>query len=46
MAEVRREFKAQQGAGAAREPYAVKYLLSDGRAKLKGLEETIGLRGG
>ncbi|KAI8467502.1 MAG: hypothetical protein J3K34DRAFT_430229 [Monoraphidium minutum] len=42
MAEVRREFKAQ--IGKRPEPYAAKYLLSDGRTKLKLLEEMIGFR--
>jgi len=42
MAEVRREFRQQQ-ASKQKDPYAVKYLLSDGRTKLKMLEETIGL---
>lgn len=43
LAEVRREFRAQQG-GGRKEPYAVKYLLSDGRTRLKMLDEMIGMR--
>lgn len=42
MSEVRREFKGQRG--SQKDAYAVKYLLSDGRTKLKMLEEMIGLR--
>ncbi|GBF98649.1 hypothetical protein Rsub_11643 [Raphidocelis subcapitata] len=44
LAEVRREFRAGGGAAARRDAYAVKYALSEGRAKLKTLSEMIGLR--
>jgi hypothetical protein len=43
LAEVRREFRQQQG-GPPKDAYAVKYLLSDGRTKLKMLGEMIGMR--
>jgi hypothetical protein len=43
MAEIRREFRQQQSP-RQRDAYAVKYLLSDGRGKLKMLQEMIGLR--
>lgn len=39
LQEVRREFVLQRGKQA---PYDIKYALSDGRTKLKMLEETIG----
>jgi hypothetical protein len=39
LAEVRREFALQRGKAA---PYDIKYALSDGRNKLKLLEEAIG----
>jgi hypothetical protein len=45
LAEVRREFKAQQRRQAPPlPPSTIKHLISDGRAKLKGLREMIGMR--
>ncbi|KIY95694.1 hypothetical protein MNEG_12268 [Monoraphidium neglectum] len=44
MSEVRREFRSQQDPSKPRDAYAVKYLLSDGRTKLKMLQEMIGFR--
>ena len=41
LAEVRREFRLHAG---AEDPYAIKYHLSDGRTRLKQLQEMIGMR--
>ena len=41
LAEVRREFKLHS---KAEDAYSIKYHLSDGRSRLKQLEEMIGLR--
>jgi hypothetical protein len=39
LAEVRREFELQKSKAA---PYDIKYALSDGRTRLRFLEEAIG----
>jgi hypothetical protein len=39
LAEVRRGFELQRG---KRAPYDIKYALSDGRTRLRCLQETIG----
>jgi hypothetical protein len=39
LAEVRREFELQRAKAA---PYDIKYALSDGRMRLRMLEEAIG----
>ena len=41
VAQVRAEFATQRGVA---EPYAKKYLLSDGRARLKQLSEMLGMQ--
>jgi hypothetical protein len=40
--EVRREFEVHRT--SARDAYSIKYLLSDGRTRLKLLHEMIGFR--